>query len=98
MRKETFIKDANHTLNEARRMHKKALACWNCRLIGNNILDEFGCCKRCGTNITKYPTKNSHAYPRELLGSKAGDEALVVEVLGSREKFVIPEETDQNDW
>lgn len=65
--------------------------CWNCRLHGPNILDEYGCCKRCGTNLKKYPTRDSHEYPD--LGKKLEDE-----VLGQREKFNIPNDDNNMEY
>jgi len=62
---------------------KKVITCWNCHLNGRSILDEFGCCKRCGTNLQKYPTRDSHPYP------DLDDKKLSQEVLGVREKCDI---------
>lgn len=59
------------------------VTCWYCHLNGRNILDEFNCCKRCGTNLKKYPTRESHPYP------DLDDEKIAQEVLGTREKCDI---------
>ncbi len=66
-------------------MVEERVTCWYCHINGKNILDEHGCCKRCGTNLKKYPTLESHRYPE--LGKK-----LDGEVLGHRDRFVIPDE------
>lgn len=98
MNKKSFKYDANHTINEDKKMQKKKQTCWYCKFRGNNILDEFGCCKRCGTNITRWKKRRSLPYPQGLLESKKGDKALDLEVLGHRERFVIPEDDEQGDW
>ena len=73
-------------------MRTKETRCWYCHLHGYNILDEFGCCKRCGTNLKRYPTRDKH--PTLDLS----DEKISREVLGTRWKFTIPDENDQDDW
>jgi len=72
----------------------KNLVCWYCRIHGYNILDEFDCCKRCGTNLKRWPIRKSHPYPDEIK-REFGDEKLSAEVLGTRQKFVIPPEFDE---
>jgi len=65
------------TLNKTKNIvisGNKKITCWYCRLNGKNILDKYGCCKRCGTNLKKYPSRDKHLYPnlknidREVLG------------------------------
>lgn len=73
-------------------MRTKDIRCWYCQLHGKNILDEFGCCKRCGTNLKKYPNRDSHMYP------ELNTEKVSQEVLGTREKFNLPDDNDQGDW
>jgi len=68
---------------------KKYTRCWYCHINGYNILDEHGCCKRCGTNLKKYPKRDKLEYP-DLTTEK-----IAQEVLGYREKFSIP--TDDGD-
>ena len=68
--------------------------CWYCGTTGINLLDEFGCCKKCKTNLVLYSTRDKHEYPRELLSNEKLDE----ETLGHREKFVIPDDNDQGDY
>jgi len=65
---------------------KRDIRCWYCQLHGNDILDKFGCCKRCETNLIKYPHRGKLIYPG------LNDEKLAQEVLGTREKCVIPSE------
>jgi len=70
--------------------------CWYCHLYlphsKKGILNEYGCCKRCGTNLKKYPTLDSHrpekcvAFGPVYVGN---DEELEYEVLGIREKCNI---------
>lgn len=72
-------------------MSKKYVRCWYCSLNGYNILDASGSCKRCGTNLKKYPTRESHIYP------DLNTERITREVLGTREKFSIPYDSDQGD-
>lgn len=54
----------------------KRITCWYCKNNGYNILDEFGCCKTCGTNLIKYPYRDSLKYPdmrnveNEILGHR----------------------------
>jgi len=73
-------------------MRTKDVRCWYCQLHGKNILDKYGCCKRCRTNLKKYPTRESLQYP------DTSNEKIVREVLGTREKFIILDENDQDDW
>lgn len=72
-------------------MSKKRITCWRCHLNGKNILDKYGCCKRCGTNLKKYPTLESHQYP-DL------EEKHETETLGHRARFVITDSDGQGDW
>ena len=74
----------------------KKLTCWYCHLNGYDVLNKLGCCKRCGTNLKKYPTRKSLPYPCSK--NRAADEQIDREVLGTREKFCIPDENDQDDW
>lgn len=52
----------------------KIITCWYCKLNGDDILDEYGCCKRCKTNLKKWKRRNDLPYPdmrnleREVLG------------------------------
>ena len=96
--KEKYIKDRQHTNSEDKKVTQKNRTCWHCKLHGKNILDKYGCCKRCGTNLIKYPTYDSHPYPVEILASARGDSKLDAEVLGSRERFTVPEDSGQGDW
>lgn len=91
MRKEKLIKDANHISSEAKKTQKKRRSCWHCNLITDTILDKHGCCKRCGTNLTKYPTRKFLPYPKELIDHKL----LEDNVLGDRAKFTLPEDTGE---
>lgn len=75
-------------------MPKQVITCWHCKLHGCNILDDFDCCKRCGTNLEKYPTHESHPYPEEIR-REFGDEKLAAKVLGTRQKFTVPPEFDE---
>ena len=70
-------KDLNSTENiviSGNNIKRKEITCWYCKIHGKNILDKHGCCKRCGTNLKKYPTRECHPYPkldrieREVLG------------------------------
>jgi len=71
---------------------KKYLRCWYCHLNGYHILDKFECCKRCGTNLKKYPTRESHPKP------DLDDAKIARKVLGTRTKFTILDENDQDGW
>lgn len=73
-------------------MRTKDVRCWYCHLHGYNILDEFGCCKRCGTNLKKYPTRDSHLKPN------LDDDAIAGEVLGTRKSFTLADDNGQGDW
>ena len=77
-RKEALNSRGNDSIMKA-----KYVRCWYCHLHGYNMLDKFGCCKRCGTNLKKYPTRESHLKPN------LDDEKIAREVLGTREKFKI---------
>ena len=66
---------------------KKRMECWNCGLHGHSILDKYGCCLRCKTNLKKYPTESSHPYPN------LSNETVSTEVLGLRTK-IKQEETE----
>lgn len=66
--------------------------CWYCHLNGYNIVDKLGCCKRCGTNLKKYSIREKHMKP------DLSDERIAREVLGSREKFTVNDENNQDDW
>ncbi len=68
----------------------KRITCWFCHINGRNILDKDGKCKRCGTNLKKYPIRDKHPYPNM--------KNLDREVLGHRDKFYIPDDSDQNNW
>ena len=70
----------------------KKTTCWFCHSNGYAILDKFGYCKRCGTNLKKYPTRDSIPYP------KVSSDEVSREVLGTRDKFTIPDDNDQGDW
>jgi hypothetical protein len=86
-RKEDLNRKSNESIMKA-----KYARCWNCHLNGFSILDNFGCCKRCGTNLKKYPTRDKHMKP------DLSDERIAREVLGSRDKFTVRDENDQDDW
>jgi len=71
---------------------KKFTRCWYCRYNHpKGVIDEDGCCRKCGTTLRKYPTRASHRYPD--LGTK-----LEREVLGHREHFTIPADDAKGDW
>ena len=59
------------------------ITCWYCNISGPNILDESGCCKRCGTNLKKWPKRNKLGYPN------INSDKLAREVLGTRERCTI---------
>ncbi len=63
---------------------QKQVTCWYCHLHGYNICDEWGCCKRCGTNLKKWSSRDKLIYP------SLSDEKLAQEVLGTRERCDIP--------
>lgn len=79
-------------------LKRTTTTCWYCHLHDDSkkssysILDKHGCCKRCGTNLKKYPTRESHEYP------DISNEKITREVLGTREKFAIFDENDQDNW
>jgi len=62
----------------------KQVTCWYCHLHGESICDEWGCCKRCGTNLKKWSSRDKLIYP------SLSDERLAQEVLGTRERCDIP--------
>lgn len=68
----------------------KEKRCWYCKLHGQNILDEFGCCKRCETNLKKYPRWKRVPW--------LNTEQIAQEVLGFRQRFVIPKDDEQENW
>ena len=68
----------------------KEKRCWYCKLHGQDILDEFGCCKRCGTNLKKWP--------RWKKNSGLNTEQIAQEVLGLRQRFVVPKDDEQENW
>jgi len=68
----------------------KYTRCWFCKLNGNDILDKFGCCKRCGTNLKKYP--------RWKKKQQLNTEEIAKEVLGVRQGFIIPDDNEQGNW
>lgn len=85
-------KPLNSKSHKSSNEKKKITRCWHCRYNHpEGVLDEHGCCRRCGTNLRKYPTKASHRYPDLGRG-------LEVEVLCYREHFAIPSCDDQGDW
>ena len=86
-RKEALNSKSNESIMKA-----KYVRCWHCHLNGFAILDVFGCCKRCGTNVTEYPTREMHTKP------DLSDERIAREVLGSREKFTVRNDDSQDDW
>lgn len=86
-RKEGLSTKSNESIMKA-----KYVRCWNCHLNGFDILDIFGCCKRCKTNITKYPSREKHLKP------DLSDERVAREVLGSREKFTVNDDNSQDGW
>jgi hypothetical protein len=57
---------------------QKRRQCWHCNLNGQDILDKFGCCKRCGTNLLN---KKRPVYP------DLRDETICAEVLGQRKSI-----------
>lgn len=59
----------------------KRMKCWYCGFEGVSILDKYGCCLRCKTNLKKYSTPSSHPTPR------MSSEAISTEVLGLRTKM-----------
>ena len=69
----------------------KIITCWYCHMNGRNIIDKFNCCKRCGTNLKKYPTRESHPYP------DLDDEKIAKEVLGTREKCDIRDDNHYDE-
>ena len=76
----------------------KRIHCWHCGHRSKELLDEFGCCKYCETNLIKYPMYDDHPYPEELLLNGDANRKLDEEVLGHREKFTVPDDNDQGDW
>ena len=87
-------KDLNTTGHKTIHETEK-IRCWYCRLHGNKdkVLDKYGCCKRCGTNLKRFPNRASHPYPDMS--------NLDAQVLGYRQKFTIPGddiEQDQRSW
>jgi rRNA maturation endonuclease Nob1 len=58
---------------------EKAITCWYCKSNGKNILDEYGCCKRCGTNLKKWKKREDLKYPIK------SQSQLENEVLGCRQ-------------
>jgi len=84
-RKEALNSRSTLTLNE-----NKYARCWYCKLNGYDILDKFGCCKRCGTNLKKYP------YWKKK--SELNTEQIAQEVLGIRQGFVLPKDNEQGNW
>lgn len=71
-------------------MSKYTTTCWYCHLHDNSkrssysILDKWGCCKRCGTNLKRWSRQGKLIYP------SLNDGRLAQEVLGSRESCDIP--------
>ena len=86
-RKEALNSRSNESI-----MKTKYVRCWYCHLNGYTILDKHGCCKRCGTNLKKYPTREKHMKP------DLSDEKIAREVLGTRTRFTIGDENDQGSW
>jgi len=78
-------------------MSKQTTTCWYCHLHDNknkssySILDKWGCCKRCGTNLKKWTHRGKLIYP------SLNDEKLAQEVLGTREKCDIPPEHSESE-
>jgi len=68
--------ESNKTTSQKGKIHKY-LRCWYCKNNGTNMLDKFGCCNRCGTNLKKYPTMKTLPYP------KIDDETIAKQVLGN---------------
>jgi len=69
---------------------KKRMECWNCGHHGYSILDKYGCCLRCETNLTRYPTPSSHPRPN------LSNEAVSTEALGLRTKTKQEEEANKS--
>jgi len=83
-------KDLNTKSNNIRleRVKKyKYIRCWYCKNNGIKILDKFGCCTRCGTNLKLYPTMKKLPYPR------IDNYTLSKEVLGQRKQFDLANRT-----
>jgi len=83
-RKEALNSKTNILLTRTK--HAKKTTCWYCHLNGYAILDKWGCCKRCGTNLKKWSHRGKLIYP------SLNDEKLAREVLGTRERCDIPVE------
>lgn len=66
----------NKITSQKRKFHRD-LRCWYCKFHGVNILDKFGCCIRCGTNLKKYPTMKNLPYP------KIDNDTIAKKVLGN---------------
>lgn len=90
-----MTKHLNNRQGIVRNGKKKMCYCWYCNLIdGRGILDEYGCCRRCGTNLRRYPNRKDHPCPD--LG-----QPHEYETLGHRERFMLPDEeakTEQEEW
>jgi len=37
--------------------------CWYCKMTGKNLLDKFGCCIGCETNLIRYPIFKETEHP-----------------------------------
>jgi len=72
------------TLMERGEKHERR-DCWYCSLEGTHILDKYGCCIRCGTNLKERKKMEELPYPNELKFENA--EQFEKQILGYRQQI-----------
>lgn len=77
-----------NNIDDKTNTERKYRLCWYCQLHGKNILDKYGCCKRCGTNLKRWKSRSKLKYPN--LSN------IENEVLGIRQKTNVSDIEDED--